>query len=96
MKKIVREVGRLYDWSNFWFAFTGMIILILQCNIEANGRHFAGDILKCISLMKIGCIFIHIIPKFVVKDPISNMAALVQIMALQWSGDKPLSEPMMA
>ena len=33
--------------------------------------------------------------KFVPKGPISNIPALVQIMAWRRSGDKPLSEPMM-
>ena len=33
--------------------------------------------------------------KFVPKGPINNIPALVQIMAWLWSGDKPLSEPMM-
>ena len=34
--------------------------------------------------------------KFVPKGPINNIPALVQIMAWRRSGDKPLSEPMMA
>ena len=33
--------------------------------------------------------------KFVPKDPINNIPALVQIMAWHLAGDKPLSEPMM-
>ena len=33
--------------------------------------------------------------KFVPKDPINNIAALVQIMACRRPGDRPLSEPMM-
>ena len=33
--------------------------------------------------------------KFVRKGPIDNNTALDQIMALRWTGDKPLSEPMM-
>ena len=32
--------------------------------------------------------------KFAPKDPINNIAALVQIKALCWPGDKPLFEPM--
>ena len=32
--------------------------------------------------------------KFVLKGPIDNKLALVQVMAWQWSGDKPLSETM--
>ena len=33
--------------------------------------------------------------KFVPKGPINNIPALVRIMAWRWTGDKPLSEPMM-
>ena len=41
-------------------------------------------------------ISIKISLKFVPKGPISNIPALVQIMAWRRSGDKPLSESMMA
>ena len=34
--------------------------------------------------------------KFVVKGLIDNKWELVQVMAWHWSGNKPLSEPMMA
>ena len=40
------------------------------------------------------CFVIKISLKFVVKYPINNKTALVQIMAWLRSGDKPLSEPM--
>ena len=40
-------------------------------------------------------ILIEISLKFVPKGPISNIPALVQIMAWRRPGDKPLSEPMM-
>ena len=40
-------------------------------------------------------ILIKIVLKFVPKGPISNVPALVHIMAWRRSGDKPLSEPMM-
>ena len=33
--------------------------------------------------------------KFVPKNRINNIPAMVQIMAWRWPGDKPLSEPMM-
>ena len=39
-------------------------------------------------------LLIRISPKFVPKVPIDNKAALVQIMAWRWPGNKPLSEPM--
>ena len=41
-------------------------------------------------------ILIKISLKFVPKGPINNIPALVQIMAWRQTGDKPLSEPMMA
>ena len=59
-----------------------------------NGRHFAGDIFKCIFLNENVWIPIKISQKFVPKDPINNIPALVQIMAWRRPGDKPLSEPM--
>ena len=40
-------------------------------------------------------ISIQVSLKFVPKGPISNIAALVQIMAWCQPGDKPLSEPML-
>ena len=60
-----------------------------------NGRHFADDIFKCISLNENASIVIKISLKFVPKGPINNIPALVQIMAWRRPGDKPLSEPMM-
>ena len=41
-------------------------------------------------------ISINISLKFVPNGPINNIPALVQVMAWHRSGDKPLSEPMMA
>ena len=61
-----------------------------------NGRHFADDVFKCIFLNGNLWISIKISLKFVPKDPINNIPALVQIMAWRRTGDKPLSEPMMA
>ena len=60
-----------------------------------NGRHFPDDILKCIFVNEKVWISIKISLKFVLKGPISNIPALVQIMAWRLPGDKPLSEPMM-
>ena len=56
-----------------------------------NGRHFADDISKCISLNESDWISIEISLKLVPKGPINNIPALVQIM--DWR--RPLSEPMM-
>ena len=61
-----------------------------------NGRHFPDNIFKCIFLNENVWILNTIWLKFVPKGPIDNNTALVQKMALHQSGDKPLSEPMMA
>ena len=60
-----------------------------------NGRHFADDICKCIFVNENVWIPIIMSLKFVPKEPINNIPALVQIMAWRRPGDKPLSEPMM-
>ena len=46
-----------------------------------NGRHFPGDIFKCIFLNESVWISIEISLKFVPKGPINNIPALVQVMA---------------
>ena len=60
-----------------------------------NGRLFADDIFKWIFLNENVWIPIKISLKFVPQGPISNIPALVQIMAWRRSGDKHLSGPMM-
>ena len=61
-----------------------------------NGQHFPDVIFKCIFLNENVWILIKISLKFLLKGPINNIPALVQIKAWRWPGDKPLSEPMMA
>ena len=61
-----------------------------------NEQHFADDIFKRIFFNENVWISIKISLKLVPKDPINNIPALVQIIAWRRSGDKPLSEPMMA
>ena len=60
-------------------------------------EHFADDIFKRIFVNENAWIKIKIkiSLKFVPNGPISNIPALIQIMAWRRSGDKPLSEPMM-
>ena len=60
-----------------------------------HGRHFADDTFKRILLNENVIISMKISLKFVPKGPISNIPALVQIMAWRRPGDKPLSEAMM-
>ena len=54
-----------------------------------------ADISPCIFLTESGRILIYISLKFVPMSSIDNRAALVQVMAWRWTGDKPLPEPMM-
>ena len=56
----------------------------------------ADYIFKCIFLNENVWISGKISLKFVPKGPINNIPALVEIMAWRQSGDKPLSEPMLA
>ena len=94
--------------KNIYYNVTFFAIMNIFCDIRMrrmqsfntsrprqNGRHFPNDILKCIFLNENVWISIKISLKFVLKGPITNIAALVQIMAWRRPGDKPLSEPMM-
>ena len=56
---------------------------------------FSTTYSNAFSWMKMYEFGIKISLKFVPKGPISNIPALVQIMAWHWPGNKPLSEPMM-
>ena len=60
-----------------------------------NGRHFAGDIFKCILLKGNVWLSFKISLKFVPKFWINTFPAWIQTMAWGRPGDKPLSEPMM-
>ena len=60
-----------------------------------NGRCFADDLFKCISMNENVWILIRISLQFVPYGPINNIPALVQIMTWRRPGDKPFSEPMM-
>ena len=55
----------------------------------------ADDIFKCIFLNEDHKIPIQISLKLVPRSPNDNKPALVQVMALCWTGDKPLPEPML-
>ena len=63
--------------------------------LRQNGCHFTDDIFKCIFVNENVWILLKISLKFVLKVPVDNISALVQIMAWRRSGDKPLSQPMM-
>ena len=73
-----------------------LCVLVNTLRPRQDGRHFADDIFKCIFLNEIYCVFIWISLKYILRSPIVIMPALVQIMARCRTGNKPLSEPMMA
>ena len=60
-----------------------------------NRRHVADSIFKCIFENENEWISPRISLKFIPKVRITNIPALVQIMAWRRPGDKPLSEPVM-
>ena len=90
-KRCIKMSPQLYKNSTF----LGGMIRLNTLRPRQNGRHFADDIFKCIFLNENVRISIKISLKFVLKDPINNIPALVQIIAWCRPGDKPLSEPMM-
>ena len=82
-----------YSYQQFVYRFQGPLRMTLRP--RQNCRHFADDILKCIFLNDNVWILLKIWLKLVPKVPMSNILAMVQIMAWRRSGDKQLSEPMM-
>ena len=86
------------EFENYWFKMLATFPMGRWVNIlrpRQNGRHFADDIFKCISLNENVWIPIKVSLKFVPQGPINKIPALVQIMAWRLPGDKPLSEAMM-
>ena len=55
----------------------------------------ADEIFKSIFFNEDISILIKISMKFVPRGPVDNKSALVQVMALRWTGDKPIPEPML-
>ena len=86
-------------WHDYHrFINYGMLLFfhtLITLRPRQNGRHFAGDIFKCILLNKDVWIPNKISLKFVPKGLINNIPSLVQIMAWRRPGGKPLSEPIM-
>ena len=58
--------------------------------LRQSGQHFTYNIFKCIFFNENVWIPITISLKFVPRGPITNITALVQIMAWRCPGDKPL------
>ena len=82
--------------TDLWCFFVVSLNKLLTHWGRQNDRHFPGNIFKCNLLNENVWISIKISLKFVPKGSISNIPALVQIMAWCQLGDKPLSEPMLA
>ena len=70
-------------------------ILLSMLSPRQKRRHFADDIFKCNFLNESVWIPIKSSLKFVPQGPVNNIPALVQIMFWRWTGERPLSEPMM-
>ena len=64
------------------------------CDRRKDHHHFP-DMFKCIFVKENIWITIKISRKFDSKGSINNIPASVQIMAWHWSGDKPLSGPIL-
>ena len=75
------------QWVRDWIRRHGVSTL----RPRQNGCLFPDDIFKSIFLNENA----RLSTKFVLKGPIDNIPALVQIMARRRPGDQPLSEPMM-
>ena len=88
---------RTFDisWQSTQYVDKWMVPLKFNTlRLRQNGRRFADDTFIRIFLNENVRISIKISLKSVLKGPINNIPALVQIMAWRWSGDKSLSEPM--
>ena len=73
--------------------YTGLALNTLMP--RQNGHHLPDNILKSIFLNENVWISLKIWLKFVLNVWINNIPVLVQIMEWHWSGNKPLSRPMM-
>ena len=99
LRKWFGQVTRHYlnQWwpSSVLHIWSTREILINTLMPRQNVRHCADDTFKRIFLNQNVRNWINISLKFVPKGLIHNITSLVQIMAWQRPGDKPLSEPMM-
>ena len=103
--ELVWYKGTLYQYLNSHYnikifkmriRICGKIVIMFNTlKPRQNGCHFPDNIFKCIFLNENVWILIKIWLKFVSKDPINKIPALVEIMTWCRPGNKPLSEPMM-
>ena len=86
-----------YCWQTIiWHNMFSLEFIFNTLRPRQNGHHSPDDIFKWIFVNENARNSINIWLKCVPRGPINNIPALVQIMAWRRSGDKPLSEPMMA
>ena len=94
-----RDIDAETKWASFCklclhFVFSGIPLVLYLFIFDLN--MFPMVQLTCWGRYKMAAIFLENISfKFVPKDPINNIPALVQIMAWHEPGNKPLSKPMM-
>ena len=88
---IIVEKWILCTWYVVWWQDVHIDLSLLTHWGLDNGRHFADAIYKCIFLNEDAWIQIKISLKFVLKGPINNIPASVQIMVWHRPGAKPLS-----
>ena len=97
-QRTLMNVDYAADWNSAWkcdWTIHSDHTCIHSSPPGQNGRHFADDIFKCISLNEKFCILNQLWLKFVPKGLIDNKWALVQVMAWCRTGNKPLPEPML-
>ena len=78
-------------WSAHHVDLVGWYLKYVQP--RQNAANLAGVIFKCIFMIEKFCISIRISLKYVLRGPIDNRPALVQVLAWHRTGDKPLPEP---
>ena len=91
--KYIYIVQASYDDT---FSYVVAINYVIHHPLDKMDAILANNIFKCIYLNENDRIPIQIPLKFVLSSPIGNKLALVQVMAWRRSGNKPLSESMMA
>ena len=82
-------------YTTWYMCWTNQLLQFSTLRRRHNGGHFPDDIYKHIFWEENCGILMKISLKFVLQDPANNIPTLVQII-WHWSGNKPLSDPMLA
>ena len=96
LKLRLTQYDNLYNGLVQHVATGYLLILTDVINLShpgKNGRHFADDIFKYISMNEKLCISIQFSLKSIPEGVIDNKSALVHVMAWRRAGDKLLPEP---